>query len=73
MSRRFGVAVYASVYERVLPIKTQGLRMGRPTNCRGTVEGQRQPQNFADVVVLLVNDDARWITGRNIRANGGLI
>src|SRR5580704_5584617 len=32
-----------------------------------------QPQDIADVVALLVSDDARWITGQNIRANGGLI
>jgi 3-oxoacyl-[acyl-carrier protein] reductase len=32
-----------------------------------------QPQDIADVVVLLVSDDARWVTGQNIRANGGLI
>jgi 3-oxoacyl-[acyl-carrier protein] reductase len=32
-----------------------------------------QPQNIADVVALLASDDARWITGQNIRANGGLI
>jgi 3-oxoacyl-[acyl-carrier protein] reductase len=32
-----------------------------------------QPQDIADVVALLVSDDARWITGQNIRANGGII
>ena len=32
-----------------------------------------QPQDIADVVALLVSDEARWITGQNIRANGGLI
>ena len=32
-----------------------------------------QPQDIADVVGLLVSDEARWITGQNIRANGGLI
>ena len=32
-----------------------------------------QPQDIADVVALLVSEDARWITGQNIRANGGLI
>jgi 3-oxoacyl-[acyl-carrier protein] reductase len=32
-----------------------------------------QPQDIADVVALLANEDARWITGQNIRANGGLI
>ena len=32
-----------------------------------------QPQNIADVVALLVTEDAHWITGQNIRANGGLI
>ena len=32
-----------------------------------------QPQDIADVVALLVSEDARWITGQTIRANGGLI
>ena len=32
-----------------------------------------QPQDIADVVALLVSDDANWITGQNIRANGGTI
>jgi 3-oxoacyl-[acyl-carrier protein] reductase len=30
-----------------------------------------QPQDIADVVALLVSEDAHWITGQNIRANGG--
>jgi len=32
-----------------------------------------QPQDIADVVALLVSDEAGWITGQNIRANGGTI
>lgn len=32
-----------------------------------------QPQDIADVVALLVSDDARWITGQNLRVNGGII
>ena len=32
-----------------------------------------QPEDIADVVALLVSDDASWITGQNIRANGGII
>jgi 3-oxoacyl-[acyl-carrier protein] reductase len=32
-----------------------------------------QPQDIADVVALLVSEDARWVTGQNVRANGGLI
>jgi 3-oxoacyl-[acyl-carrier protein] reductase len=32
-----------------------------------------QPRDIADVVALLVSDEARWITGQNIRANGGII
>jgi 3-oxoacyl-[acyl-carrier protein] reductase len=31
------------------------------------------PADIADVVALLVSDEARWITGQNIRANGGTI
>jgi len=32
-----------------------------------------QPEDIASVVSLLVSDDAQWITGQNIRANGGTI
>ena len=32
-----------------------------------------QPEDIASVVALLVSDDANWITGQNIRANGGTI
>ncbi|MFT4112436.1 SDR family oxidoreductase [Silvibacterium sp.] len=31
------------------------------------------PEDIAGVVTLLVSDDAAWISGQNIRANGGLI
>jgi 3-oxoacyl-[acyl-carrier protein] reductase len=31
------------------------------------------PQDIADVVALLASDDAHWITGQNILANGGTI
>lgn len=31
-----------------------------------------QVQDIADVVAFLASDDARWITGQNIRVNGGL-
>lgn len=32
-----------------------------------------QPQDIADVVAMLCSEDAHWITGQNIRANGGTI
>ena len=32
-----------------------------------------QPADIADVVALPVSEEARWITGQNIRANGGII
>ena len=32
-----------------------------------------RPEDVADVVAFLVSDDARWVTGQNIRANGGVI
>lgn len=31
-----------------------------------------QPEEIADVVAFLASDAARWISGQNIRANGGL-
>jgi len=30
-------------------------------------------QEIADVVAFLASDGARWITGQNIRVNGGII
>ncbi|HUZ56426.1 MAG TPA: glucose 1-dehydrogenase [Streptosporangiaceae bacterium] len=32
-----------------------------------------EPADVADVVAFLVSDDARWLTGQNIRAGGGLL
>jgi 3-oxoacyl-[acyl-carrier protein] reductase len=32
-----------------------------------------ETQDIADVVAMLASNDARWITGQNIRANGGVI
>jgi 3-oxoacyl-[acyl-carrier protein] reductase len=31
-----------------------------------------QPADLADAIALLVSDDARWITGQNLRVTGGL-
>jgi 3-oxoacyl-[acyl-carrier protein] reductase len=31
-----------------------------------------QPQDIADVVAFLASEDARWVTGQNIRADGGI-
>ena len=32
-----------------------------------------QPMDVANAVALLVSDDAHWITGQSIRANGGIV
>jgi 3-oxoacyl-[acyl-carrier protein] reductase len=32
-----------------------------------------QPQDIADAVAMLCSEDARWITGQNVRANGGTV
>jgi 3-oxoacyl-[acyl-carrier protein] reductase len=32
-----------------------------------------QPADVADAVALLVSEDAHWITGQHIRANGGIV
>jgi 3-oxoacyl-[acyl-carrier protein] reductase len=32
-----------------------------------------QPTDVADVVAFLASDDARWITGQNLQANGGIL
>jgi 3-oxoacyl-[acyl-carrier protein] reductase len=31
-----------------------------------------QPQEVADVVAFLASEDARWVTGQSIRADGGI-
>lgn len=32
-----------------------------------------RPEDVADVVAFLASDDARWITGQNLQANGGVL
>jgi 3-oxoacyl-[acyl-carrier protein] reductase len=32
-----------------------------------------QPADIADAVAFLASDDARWITGQNLQANGGIL
>jgi 3-oxoacyl-[acyl-carrier protein] reductase len=32
-----------------------------------------EPGDIADVVAFLVSDDAHWVTGQNIQANGGIL
>jgi 3-oxoacyl-[acyl-carrier protein] reductase len=32
-----------------------------------------QPKDIADVVAFLVSEQARWITGQNIEAGGGVV
>jgi 3-oxoacyl-[acyl-carrier protein] reductase len=32
-----------------------------------------QPNDIADAVAFLASDDARWITGQNLQANGGIL
>ncbi|MBD2102577.1 glucose 1-dehydrogenase [Leptolyngbya sp. FACHB-261] len=32
-----------------------------------------QPDDVASAVALLVSDDARWVTGQGLRANGGIV
>lgn len=31
-----------------------------------------QPADIADVGAFLVSDDARWVTGQNLRVGGGM-
>jgi 3-oxoacyl-[acyl-carrier protein] reductase len=31
------------------------------------------PKDIADIVAFLVSEDARWLTGQNIQAGGGMI
>ena len=57
---------------------TDLLRSGNPAESLAQVPAQTplgrlgQPEDIADVVGFLVGPDARWITGQNIPATGGL-
>jgi 3-oxoacyl-[acyl-carrier protein] reductase len=31
------------------------------------------PKDIADVVAFVVSDQARWVTGQNIHASGGVV
>jgi 3-oxoacyl-[acyl-carrier protein] reductase len=31
------------------------------------------PKDIADVVAFVVSDEARWLTGQNIHAGGGIV
>jgi 3-oxoacyl-[acyl-carrier protein] reductase len=31
-----------------------------------------QPEDLADLMAFLAGEEARWVTGQNLRANGGL-
>ncbi|NRT10579.1 SDR family oxidoreductase [Flavobacterium sp. 14A] len=33
--------------------------------------GAREPEDIAKIVLLLRSDEAKWMTGQNIGANGG--
>ena len=32
-----------------------------------------QPEDVARVIAMLVSEDARWVTGRTIRVDGGIV
>ncbi len=48
------------------PFRTKGLQMS-PLKRIGT------PQDIADIIAFLVSDEARWLTGQNIHAGGGIV
>jgi 3-oxoacyl-[acyl-carrier protein] reductase len=46
----------------------------REKGAQGSAFGRLgQPSDIADVVVFLVSEQARWLTGQNIQAGGGLV
>ncbi len=60
------------------PTDTDLLRAGAPPEALDGAAAMTalgrigQPRDIADLVALLVHPDNRWITGQNIRADGGL-
>lgn len=48
------------------PFRTIGIQMS-PLKRIGT------PQDIADVVAFVVSEEARWLTGQNIHAGGGIV
>jgi 3-oxoacyl-[acyl-carrier protein] reductase len=61
------------------PTDTEMLRADNPPEALGRavtliILGRLgQPADIADVGAFLASPDARWITGQNIRATGGLL
>ncbi len=60
------------------PTETEMLRSVNPPHALETVAGLTplrrlgQPADVADVVAFLVGPDARWVSGQNLGATGGL-
>jgi len=53
------------MFDSVSPENKQAAAMSSPFGRLG------QPEDIADVVAFLVSEEARWITGQHILANGG--
>jgi NAD(P)-dependent dehydrogenase (short-subunit alcohol dehydrogenase family) len=52
--------------------------MGAGEECLDDGAGSQRPASLSlattgDVVAFLASDQARWVTGQNLRANGGVI
>lgn len=58
-------ATVAGMYDHFPPEFKQQLAASSPFNRVGT------PQDIADVVAFLVGEEARWVSGQEICANGG--
>ncbi len=53
------------MFEERSPEIQQQAAISSPFNRVGT------PQDIADIVTFLVSEEARWLTGENLCANGG--
>ena len=57
--------------------ETEGFRTNAPPEMQAQAAQMSplgrigKPQDIADVIAFLVSDQARWLTGQNIRASGG--
>lgn len=66
-------AVLPGVTETDMNLETMPEKARQAMIAQTSLQRLGKPEDIADVVAFLVSDQARWITGRNIPVDGGLI
>ncbi|MGL5871838.1 MAG: SDR family oxidoreductase [Xenococcaceae cyanobacterium] len=65
--------VLPGVTETDMNIETMPEEARQAAIAQTTLGRLGQPEDIADVVAFLVGEEARWVTGQNINATGGLV